>query len=56
MQNSVTEIETTLDGINSRLEEAEQICNLEDTVMESNQVEQEKEKRVIKNENILREL
>ena len=45
MKNSVVEIKNTLNGINSRLEEAEeQISNLEDRVMESNQAEQGREK------------
>jgi len=45
MKNSITEIENTLGGINSRLEEAkEQTSDLEDRVMESNQAEQERGK------------
>jgi len=49
MKNSTTEIKNTLEGINSRLEDAEErIGNLEDRVMEGNQAEQQKEKRIIK--------
>ena len=56
MKNS-TEIKSTLEGKNSGLEEAEEhISGLEDRVMKSKQTEQEREKRVIKNEYRLREL
>ena len=45
MKNSVTEIKNTLDGINSRLEEAvELISNLEDRVKKIHQAEQQREK------------
>ena len=45
MKNSITEIKNIPEGINSRLEEAEeQISNPEDRVMERNQPEQEREK------------
>ena len=44
MNNSITEIKNTLDEINGRLEAAEQISDLEDRVMESNQAEKEREK------------
>ena len=45
-------MKNTPEGISSTLEEAqEQISNLEDRLMESNQAEQEKEIRIIKNEN-----
>lgn len=37
----------TLDGINGRLEEAEQISDLEDRIMESNQPGQVTEKKII---------
>ena len=57
MNNSITEIINTLEGITSSLEDAEEwISDLEDRLMESNQSEQQKEKRIIKNENGLREL
>ena len=43
MKNSITEIKNTLEGVNSRLEEAKEwISNLEDRVTESNQAEQER--------------
>ena len=46
-----------IECINSRWEEAEeQIDDLEDRVMESNQAEQKKEKGIMQNENQLREL
>ena len=42
---NLSEIKTTLEGIDSRLEEAEeQISELEDRIMESTQDEQQKEK------------
>ena len=50
-------MKNTPEGISSTLEEAqEQISNLEDRLMESNQAEQEKEIRIIKNENRWTEL
>ena len=46
MKNLITEIENSLDGINSRLEDAHQwISDLEDRVMENNPVEQKREKK-----------
>ena len=46
-----------LDAMNSRLEEAEgQINDLEGRAMESNQVEQKREKRIMQNKSRLREL
>jgi len=57
VNNSITEIKNTLYGINSTLEgEQEWISKLEGRVMESNKVEQEKEKRNNKNKNWLRKL
>ena len=47
----------TLEGINSRLAEAEgQISNLEDKVTENTQLEQLKKKEVLKNEDSLKDL
>ena len=43
MKNSIAENKNTLDEINSRLEEGEEI-NLEDRVMESNKPEQGRER------------
>ena len=45
MKNIINKIKNKLEAINSRLGEAELISNLEETVMESNQVEQEKKGR-----------
>lgn len=48
-ENSTSQINNTLKGIKTRLEEAEeQLSNLEDRVTESNQGEQKKEKRIKK--------
>ena len=57
LKNSITEIKDSLQTINNTLENAEEWTNdLEDKVIESNQAEQKKEKRIIKkNENRLRE-
>jgi len=45
MKHSITEIKNTLEGINSRLQEAEKwISDLEDRLMASNQGEEEREK------------
>lgn len=50
MKNSITETKNTLEGINRGLGEAEELVSgLEARVMESNQAEHQKEKR-IKNE------
>ena len=57
MGNKILEIKNTLEGITSRLGEAEdQISKLEDKVEKNTQKEQEKEKRLRKNEEVLREL
>ena len=56
IKNTINEIKNTLDRINSRLEEAEEhISILEDRVMESNQIEQRKGKRIMQIKNSLRE-
>ena len=50
-------MKTTLEGINSRKTEAEEwISDLEDKMVESTAVEQNKEKRMKRNEDSLREL
>ena len=55
IRNSITEIKNKLDGINNSEGEVEKrISDLEDRVMESNQAEQERGKKI--NENRLREL
>ena len=59
MKSVVSEIGNRLDAIisSSRLEEAEEWINdLEDKVMESNEAEQKRERRIMQNENRLREL
>ena len=57
MNNTITEMKTTLEGINSRITEAEeQISDLEDTMVEFTAVEQNKEKRMKRNEDSLRDL
>ena len=50
-------MKTTLEGINSRITEAEErISNLEDRMVEFTAVEQNKEKRMKRNEDSLRDL
>lgn len=39
----MTEMKNILEGINSRLEDAEQISDLEDRIVKSKQAEQQKE-------------
>ena len=57
MNNTITEMKTTLEGINSRIMEAEeQISELEDTMVEFTTMEQNKEKRMKRNEDSLRDL
>ena len=57
MTNTITEMKTTLEGINSRISEAEErISDLEDRMVEFTAVEQNKEKRMKRNEDSLREL
>ena len=42
LKNTIAEMKTTLQGINSRLEDAEQVSNLEDMEMEINLPEEKK--------------
>ena len=57
MNNTITEMKTTLEGINSRITEAEErISDLEDRMVEFTAAEQNKEKRMKRNENSLRVL
>ena len=57
MKNTITEIKNTLEGINSRITEAEErISDLEDRMVEFTAVEQNKEKRMKRNEDSLRDL
>ena len=57
MNNTITEMKTTLEGINSRITEAEeQISDLEDRMVEFTAAEQTKEKRIKRKEDSLRDL
>ena len=57
MNNTITEMKNTLEGINSRITEAEEwISDLEDRTVEFTAVEQNKEKRIQRNEDTLRDL
>ena len=57
MNNTITEMKTTLEGIDSRITEAEEwISNLEDRMVEFTGVKQNKEKRMKRNEDSLRDL
>ena len=49
MKNTINEIKNTLEGINSRITEAEeQVSDLEDKIVEITTAEQNKEKRMKK--------
>ena len=55
--NTITEMKTTLEGINSRITEAEEwIRDLEDKIVEVTTAEQNKEKRMKRIEDSLRDL
>ena len=57
MTNTITEMKTTLEGINSRITEAEEwISDLEDRMVEFTAAEQNKEKRKKRHEYSLRDL
>ena len=57
MNNTINEMKTTLEGINSRITGAEkQISDLEDRMVEFTAAEQNKEKRMKRNEDSLRDL
>ena len=57
MNNTRTEMKTTLEGINNRITEAEEgINDLEDRMVEFTAMEQNKEKRMKRNEGSLRDL
>ena len=57
MTNTITEMKNTLDRIHSRTTEAEErISDLEDRMVEFTATEQNKEKRMKRNEDILRDL
>ena len=56
MNNTITERKNTLEGTNSRITEAEErISELEDRMVEITAKEQNKEKRMKRNEDSLRE-
>ena len=57
MNNTINEIKNSLEGINSRITEAEErIGDLEDRMVETTAMEQNKEKRMKRNEDSLRDL
>ena len=57
MNNTITEIKIKLEGTNSRIAEAaECICELKDRMVEITEAEQNKEKRLKRNEESLRDL
>ena len=57
MNNTITEMKTTLEGINSRITEAEErISDVEDRMVEFTATEQIREKRMKRNEDSLRDL
>ena len=56
MNNTITEMENTLEGINRRTEGEERISDLEDRLVEFTAAEQNKEKRMKRNEDSLRDL
>ena len=57
MNNTLTEMKTTLEGINSRITEAEErISDLEDRMVEFIAAEQNKGKRMKRNDDNLRDL
>ena len=57
MNNTIPEMKTTLEGINSRITETEEwISDLEDRMVECTAEEQNKEKRMTRNEDSLRDL
>ena len=57
MKNTINEIKNTLDGINSRITEAEErISDLEDKIVEITTAEQNKEKKMQRIEDSLRDL
>ena len=56
MNNTINEIKNTLEGINSRITEInEQITDLEDKIVEITTTEQNKEKRMKRTEDSLRD-
>ena len=56
MNNTINEIKNSLEGINSRITEAERISDLEDKIVEITATEQNKEKSMKRIEDSLRDL
>ena len=57
MNNAITEIKSTLEGTNSIITEAEdRISEMGDRMLEINEAERKKEKRIKRNEGNLRDL
>ena len=56
MNNAINEIKNTLEGTNSRIMEAEDRINEVEGVLEINETERKKEKRIKRNEDKLRDL
>ena len=57
MNNAINDIKNTLEGTNSRITEAEDgISEVEDRMVEINEAERKKEKRIKRNEDNLRDL
>ena len=57
MKNTISELKNTVEGMKSRLDKAEdRISELEDKVEKNTQKEQEKEKRLRKNKEVIREM
>ena len=56
MNNAINEIKITLEGINSRIMEAEDRSEVEDRILEINETERKKEKQIKRSEDNLRDL
>ena len=57
MNNAITEIKGTLEGMNSRITESEdRISEVEDRMVEINEAKNKKEKRIKRNQGNLRDL
>ena len=57
MNNTITEIRSTLEGTNSRITEAgDRTSEVEDRMVETNEAERKKGKRIKRNEDNLRDL
>ena len=56
MNNTINEMKNSLEGINSRITEAEGISDLEDKIVEKTTAEQNKQKRIKRIQDSLRDL